>query len=143
MITSQTGNHQATEPTMKNSQSTQFCRIKGCGGVGRPSTPSADSPVHQSISTPQSSEVPQQTEDFIAARNQLYDEKFQLEEENHLISKEHARLQEEVNFLNTKIKLLEELWPKAIYEVAQIQHGAEKLEDDGWVQPKKQLIKSL
>ena len=98
---------------------------------------SADSPVNQSISTPQSSEVPQQTEDFIAARNQLYDEKFQLEEENRLISKENARLQEEVNFLNTKIKLLEELWPEAIYEVAQIQHGAEKLEDDGWVQPKK------
>ena len=98
---------------------------------------SADSPVNQSISTPQSSEVPQQMEDFIAARNQLYDEKFQLEEENHLISKENARLQEEVNFLNTKIKLLEELWPKAIYEVAQIQHGAEKLEDDAWVQLKK------
>ena len=55
---------------------------------------SADSPVNQSISTPQSSEAPQQTEDFIAARNQVYDEKFQLEEENRLISKENARLQE-------------------------------------------------
>ena len=97
---------------------------------------SADSPVNQSISTPQSSEVPQETEDFIAARNQVYDEKFQLEEENRLISKENARLQEEVNFLNTKIKPLEELWPKATYEVTQIQHGAEKLESDGWVQPK-------
>ena len=31
---------------------------------------SADSPVNQSISTPQSSEVPQRTDDFIAARNQ-------------------------------------------------------------------------
>ena len=93
--------------------------------------------MNQSISTPQSSKVPQQTEDFITARNQLYDEKNQLEEENRLISKENARLQEDVNFLNTKIKLLDELWPKAIYEVAQIQHGTEKLEDDGWFQPKK------
>ena len=88
---------------------------------------SADSPVNQSISTPQSSEVPQQTEVFIAARNQLYDEKIQLEEGNRLISKENAR----------------QLWPKAIYEVAQIQHGAEKLEDDGWVQPEKTANKEF
>ena len=87
--------------------------------------------------------MPRQTEDFIAARNQLYDQKFQLEEENRLISKENARLQEEVDFLNTKIKQLEELWPKAVYEVAQIQHGAENLEDDGWVQPKKTAHKEF
>ena len=59
-------------------------------------------------------------DDFISERNQLYDEKIQLEEENHLILMENARLQEEVNFLNTKIKLLEELLPEAVYEVAQM-----------------------
>ena len=91
---------------------------------------SADSPVNESINIPQSSEVPQQMDDFIAARNKLYDERIQLEEENHLILKENARLQEEGNFLNTKIKLPEELWPKAEYEVAQIQHSAKKFEDD-------------
>ena len=99
-------------------------------------TNSADSPVNKSINTPQSSEVPQQMDDFITARNQLYDENNELEEENHLILKENARLQEEA-------KLLEELWPEAVYEVTQIQHGAEKFEDDGWFEPKKTANKEF
>ena len=48
-----------------------------------------------------------------------------------------------MNFLNTEIKLLEELWPKVIYKVAQIQHGAEKLEDNGWFQPEKTANKEF
>ena len=59
-----------------NDLSPQVVRVTTPPVIKTPITPflhhglsSADSPVNQSISTPQSSEVPQHTENFIAARN--------------------------------------------------------------------------